>query len=113
LSNFYFRQLVTTCEFVEFSRDMINLKIEEDMEKVLMEPEMTCLAEEDAKHEAFSTRIGRSFTFQKRSHFENEKYVIYKKNIMYISITIPDSKKSFAFFLNKVFLIGDRSRYRT
>jgi len=40
-----------------------------------MEPEMTCLAEEDAKHEAFSTRIGRSFTFQKRSHFENEKYV--------------------------------------
>ena len=33
----------------------------------MIEPEMTCLNEEDAKNEAFSTRIGRSFTFQKRS----------------------------------------------
>ena len=35
--------------------------------KAMIEPEMTCLNEEDAKNEAFSTRIGRSFTFQKRS----------------------------------------------
>lgn len=64
--------LVAPCDFVEFARDLSNLKIDDEMEKLLMEPEMTCLAEEDAKHEAFSTRIGRSFTFQKRSHFENE-----------------------------------------
>ena len=72
-SNMAEKHLVASCDFVEVSREMSNVKIEEEMEKLLMEPEMTCLAEEDAKHEAFSTRIGRSFTFQKRSHFENEK----------------------------------------
>ena len=40
--------------------------------KVLVEPEMTCLTEDDQKNEAFSTRIGRSFTFQKRSDQESE-----------------------------------------
>lgn len=33
---------------------------------------MTCLNEDDGKNEAFSTRIGRSFTFQKRSDQESE-----------------------------------------
>ena len=73
LFEYSLRHLVDICEFLDLSRDLINLKIDDEMEKLLMEHEMTCLAEEDAKHEAFSTRIGRSFTFQKRSHFENER----------------------------------------
>ena len=62
---------------MEFSRDLANMKIEDELEKVLLEPEMTCLVEEDAKHEAFSTRIGRSFTFQKRGSLETGRYWSY------------------------------------
>ena len=66
--------LTSTVDFMEFSRDLGNMKIEDELEKVLIEPEMTCLVEEDAKHEAFSTRIGRSFTFQKRGSLETGRW---------------------------------------
>jgi len=55
---------------LEISRELTNIKLEEEIEKILIEPEMTCITEEDQKQETFSTRIGRSMTLQRRNEQE-------------------------------------------
>jgi hypothetical protein len=69
---FFLRFLLSNIDLLEISRELTNIKLEEDIEKILIEPEMTCITEEDQKQETFSTRIGRSMTLQRRN--EQEKY---------------------------------------
>jgi hypothetical protein len=67
---FFLRFLLSNIDLLEISRELTNIKLEEDIEKILIEPEMTCITEEDQKQETFSTRIGRSMTLQRRNEQE-------------------------------------------
>jgi len=67
---FCLRFLLSNIDLLEISRELTNIKLEEEIEKILIEPEMTCITEEDQKQETFSTRIGRSMTLQRRNEQE-------------------------------------------
>lgn len=67
---YFLRFLLSNIDLLEISRELTNIKLEEDIEKILIEPEMTCITEEDQKQETFSTRIGRSMTLQRRNEQE-------------------------------------------